>query len=79
MELKYDREVDAVYIRLRQAPYAFGHNLDFERRIDFGPDGKPMGIELLGVSHGVNVDGLPDAEGVERLLLARNIKVLSHR
>jgi uncharacterized protein YuzE len=78
MELKYDAEADAAYIRLRHAPYAFGHNLDYDRRIDFGADEKPIGIELLGISHGVNVDGLPDLATVERLLLSHNIKVYSH-
>ena len=79
MELSHDPEVDAVYIRLRQAPYAFGHNLDCDRRIDFAADEKPIGIELLGVSHGVNLDGLPDAAAVERLLLQHNIKAYSQR
>lgn len=78
MEFKYDADADAAYIRLRHVPYAFGHNLDYDRRIDFGEDEKPMGIELLGISHGVNVDGLPNIDAVERLLLARNIKVYSH-
>lgn len=78
MELKYDADADAAYIRLRRVPYAFGHNLDYDRRIDFGEDEEPIGIELLGVSHGVNVDGLPDTDAVERLLLSQNIKVYSH-
>lgn len=78
MEFKYDADADAAYIRLRHVPYAFGHNLDYERRIDFGEDEKPIGIELLGISHGINLDGLPDRDAVERLLLSQNIKVRSH-
>ena len=77
MELKYDPEADAVYIRLRDAPYSFGHNLDYERRIDYGPDEKPVGIELLGVSHGVNLDDLPEKEAVARLLEQHNIEVFA--
>jgi uncharacterized protein YuzE len=77
MQLKYDRDADAVYIRLRDVPYAFGHNLDYERRIDYAADEQPMGIELLGVSHGVNLDDLPEKETVTRLLEEQHINVLA--
>lgn len=69
------RFADAVYIRLRNVPYAFGHNLDFERRIDFGSDEKPMSIELLGVSHGVTPDNLPERDAIAHLLEQHRIKV----
>lgn len=74
MELIYDHEADAIYIRLRDAPYAFGHNLDYERRIDYAADEKPMGIELLDVSHGVNVDDLPERAAITCLLEKHHIK-----
>lgn len=77
MKLTYDREADAAYIQLRDVPYAFGHVLDMDRNIDFGPDERPIGIELLGVSHGVNLDNLPERDDVERLLEEHNIRVLS--
>lgn len=77
MELQYDREADAVYIRLRPAPYAFGHNLDYERRIDYAADERPIGIELLGVSHGVNLDDLPEHDAIARLLTEHHIGVFA--
>jgi hypothetical protein len=58
-------------------PYAFGENLDACRRIDFGPDRQPIGIELLNVSRGVNLRDLPDAEEIGRRLAARGIRVIS--
>ena len=66
MELKYDREADAVYIHLRDRPYAYGRDLDDERRIDYADDNTPIGIELLNVSGGVNLDGLPDMDEIAR-------------
>ena len=78
-QLKYDPTVDAIYIRLRDVPYAFGHSLDYERRIDYGADEKPRGVELLGVSHGVNLDRLPEADVIARLLTSQNIEVFSHK
>jgi uncharacterized protein YuzE len=70
---KYDPEADAVYITLRDVPYAGGHDLDDSRRVDFGEDHRPRGIELLNVSHGVRTQGLPCAEEVADLLRAHNI------
>ena len=78
MKLKHDPEADAVYITLREAvPFAHGYQMDTERVIDFGPDGKPRGVELLNVSYGVDVRGLPDEEATTALLQQHGIRVLS--
>jgi len=57
------------------APYAYGENLDHERRIDYAKDGIPIGVELLCVSEGVITDDLPSQREIERLLGDRGIKV----
>ena len=75
MKGKYDRNADAIYIKLSDSPYAYGKDLDDLRRIDYDVDDKPRGIELLCVSHGVIMDDLPCAREVERLLEDWNIKV----
>jgi uncharacterized protein YuzE len=59
---EYDREVDAAYIRLREGRVVRTADIGDGRLIDFGPDDKPVGIELLGVSGGVEPDGLPSRE-----------------
>ena len=76
MRLEYDKEADAIYIYLSDAPYAYGENLDHERRIDYDANGEPMGIELLCVSEGVNVIDLPNSEIITRILEDRHIKIL---
>ncbi len=73
MILKHDSEADAVYITLRDVPYAGGHDLDDSRRVDFGPDHQPRGIELLNVSHGVRAEGLPHAVEIADLLRTHGI------
>jgi hypothetical protein len=73
--MTYDREVDAVYVRLRPGAYAFGCNLDADRRIDFAADERPIGVELLGVSHGVNLDNLPERDTIAHLLEQHHISV----
>ena len=58
-------------------PYAFGEDLDGERRINYAADGQPSGVEFLCVSQGVNVDDLPEKEAITRLLEELNIKVFA--
>ncbi len=76
MRIEYDKSVEAIYIHLRDIPYAFGEDLDDSRRIDFGADAQPIGIELLNVDLGVKIDGLPEREAIEKLLERYHIKVL---
>ena len=64
MRIKYDPEADAIYIKLSNAPYAYGKDLDDSRRIDYDVNGNPKGIELLCVSRGINLSGLPFADEI---------------
>jgi len=75
MKLDYDQDADAMYVTLRNLPYGYGEDIDHERRVDYAADGKPIGIELLCVSRGVNLDDLPERLAVGRLLQVANIKV----
>jgi len=75
MNLKYDAEADAIYIYLSEKPYAYGADLDDERRIDYASDSTPIGVELLCVSDGVNLNNLPYRDEIARALEARGIKV----
>ncbi len=75
MKIKYDKKADAIYILFNNEPYAYGTDLDEERRIDYDAAGNPRGIELLCVSMGVITDDLPNRTEVERLLGDRGIKV----
>jgi len=75
MKIKYDRKADAVYILLNDVPYAYGKDLDEERRVDYDAEGNPRGIELLCVSTGVITEDLPNRAEVERILGDRGIKV----
>jgi len=75
--MEYDKKADAIYIYLSDAPYAYGRNLDHERRIDFAEDGTLIGVELLCVSTGVITDDLPNKAEIERALGDRGIKVFA--
>lgn len=75
MRIEHDKKADAIYVYLRDAKYAYGKDLDHERRIDFTQDGTPIGVELLCVSEGVITDDLPNRAEIEHELEDRGIKV----
>jgi len=74
--LKYDKEADALYIRLDIKPYAYTKSLDHFRYVDYASDDTPIGIELLCVSDGVDVDALPNSDAIIQLLESKRIKML---
>ena len=56
---KYDPKADALYITLNSGVYDHGYDLDDDRRIDYDKNNVPIGVEILSVSHGVDLRGLP--------------------
>ncbi len=75
--LEYDSDADAAYITFRDAPWDHMDILDDYRNIDYTPDGESGGVELLYVSKGVNLDGLPMANVIARLLGTEHIKIFA--
>ena len=75
MKLKHDAQADAVYIYLSDKPYAYGTDLDDERRIDYAADNTPIGVELLCVSKGVNLDSLPRKDEIAEVMRDKRIKI----
>ncbi len=75
MKLKHDKIADAIYIKLGNMPYAYGKDLDDLRRIDYASDNTPRGVELLCVSGGVNLDGLPRKDEIAEVLKTNGIEV----
>ena len=70
----YDKEADAVYVYLADKPYCYTKSLDNMRYIDYALDDTPIGVELLGVSNGVNTDDLPNSREIMQLLKSEKIK-----
>lgn len=76
--MTYNREADAAYIFLREdMQVARTRNLDGSRLVDYAENGEPIGIELLDVSEGVNLDDLPARNAVSMLLKQQHIKVFA--
>lgn len=54
MKITYDPEVDALYIRLVEGPQEVTtHRLSEEVAINYAPDGRVVGIEVLDASSSV--------------------------
>lgn len=70
----YDKEADAVYVYLADKPYCYTKSLDNMRYIDYARDDTPIGVELLGVSNGVNTDDLPSSGEIMQVLQSKKIK-----
>ncbi len=77
MSFEYDKDADAIYIRFSSTEYAYGKDLDNERRIDYDSNGNPIGVELLCVSKGVILDDLPNRKEIEKLLGDKRIKMFA--
>ena len=78
MRLEHDRRANAIYVYLREGvEQAFGLNLDDSRYIDYGEDNRPIGVEFLHVSRGVNLDDVPEREAIGELLARHKIKVFA--
>lgn len=77
LTLHHDPDADAIYIRLSDLPYAFGEDIDRERRIDYAANGEPIGIEILGVSEGIDTRGLPQETAISRRAAEHAFKVFA--
>lgn len=79
LQIETNTKADAMYIKLLDEPIGYSQELDANRVIDYTLNpGKPVGIDLLAVSRGVKITGLPEVKGVdlEKLLTSLGIKVI---
>ena len=64
MRVSYDPEADAIYVRFREPHGSVRtQTVDDLRMIDHDDEGI-VGIELLAVSRGLNLRGLPKADEI---------------
>ena len=58
MRLRYDEQVDVLYIRLKEAPYHESDEIKEGFILDYDKDGNIIGIEILDVSEYLSPDEL---------------------
>lgn len=76
LRIKHDPVADAVWIMFQAGDYAETRELDSRRLLDLAPDGTILRIELLDVSDGVDVTGLPAAAEIATALATHGLKVV---
>jgi uncharacterized protein YuzE len=77
-DVSYDPVADAVYVKLEsdiRAKRTRTRRLDSNRLVDLAADGRVLGVELLWVSEGVDLRGIPQAGDIADALTARGILV----
>ncbi len=72
MQVRYDPEADAIYVSLREPDGQLrSRNAgDWRRVVDYDEAGEPVGVELLAVSTGLDLDGLPEADAISAAIRA---------
>ncbi len=69
VNVKHDKVADAIYIKFTNEAIGTTKDIDNERMVDYGFDtGMPVGVDLICVSTGVKIDGLPKADEVKKIL-----------
>lgn len=69
VKVEYDREADAVYVKLRDAPYDVSEDVAENVVIDFDGVGRIIGIEILNASKTLG------DETLKRVLKAEDVVV----
>lgn len=80
MNLEFDPAADAIYVSFRSADAAVARTWEVDdcRSVDYDAGDLPIGVELLSVSAGVDLTGLPRAGEIAGLLAAfRRVPVAS--
>jgi len=75
LRIETDPKADAIYIQLLDELIGYTEELDDNRLIDRTLNGKAVGIDLSSVSKGVNLEGLPEAEAIGKMLVGLGVKV----
>ncbi len=74
MFLEFDPDADAIYVSLLgpsdgEPEIDGAEEIDHDRRVVYDVSGRAVGVEFTSVSHGIRLDGVPQAEKI-RILLA---------
>ena len=75
--LLHHRAADAVVIVLSDEPVGWSRQLDPDRRVDFGEDGRVVAVAFERVSWGVELRELPERRLIARLLAEHCVRTIA--
>jgi hypothetical protein len=77
LNIETNTQADAIYVQISDEAIGYSKELDVNRVVDYTLNpGKPVGIDLLCVSEGVKLAGLPEVKGLESALKGLGIKII---
>ena len=68
MQVTYDQGADAIYVHLSRAAVAATVEIRDGVAVDYDTSGRAVGVELLDVSQGIDLTGVPRATEIAALL-----------
>ena len=76
--VRYDPEVDVLYVLLSDAGVARTRPLDDLRIVDYDATNAVIGVEFVNAMSGINLSGVPSANEIERLLDESGLELPRH-
>ena len=73
MKIEYDKEVDAVYIRIQEKEVAHTKEIEEGINLDFDNEGKIIGLEIIGATERYNLKDIFNVS-MENLILEEPIQ-----
>ncbi len=73
MKIEYDKEVDALYIRIQEKEVSHTKELEEGINLDMDDDGKIIGLEIIGATERYNLKDIFNIS-TENLILEEPIK-----
>lgn len=70
MKIEYDKEVDALYIRIQEKKVAHTREIEEGINLDFDSDGKMIGLEIIGATERYSLEDIFNLS-TENLILER--------
>ncbi len=70
MKIEYDKEVDALYIRLKEQQVDYTQELAEGINLDFDSEGRLIGLEVIGVTEKYSLEEIFNLS-TENLILTR--------
>ncbi len=74
LKIGWDESIGSLYIEFEAGTAGYARELDNDRIVDYSMNpGKPIGVCLHNVKDGVNLDGLPRPDLIQKVLMALDI------
>jgi uncharacterized protein YuzE len=73
MKIEYDKEVDALYIRIQEKKVSHTKEIEEGINLDIDEDGKIIGLEIIGATERYSLEDIFNIS-TENLILTETVK-----